>query len=641
MFIQCGLVFAIHQNKLSISSLCITPTLLLCNIFRPSSAISNHHPLYSIKPLPSTNDLSTNADKLSYLCAWNSIQHSSKVMMNFNPGGKAVCIDSGASSCISNDKNDFIHLEPSANTVLKGISSGLQIEGTGTPRWKITNDMGNEVTLHVHNSLYVQAAPMCLLSPQAVIQQTQKPSDGFQISANKGVFIFAGHQKTVYYNSSTNLLIFFTSTDLQTSSISSDVSSNVAAFLSSVSTPDNLSAIQQKLLHKHQQMGHLNMNRLQDLARQGFLGLSNKALANCDPPLCKACLHGKQHKRPTPIANQHPIDASDLLPGDCVSIDQLESTHAGRIPVYRGSPSSSSYHAGSLFTDHARRFLYFVPHCSTGAEEAVLAKRNFEHLASTHHQSIKRYHADNGVFTTKLFRDACNSQHQQLTLCGVDAHHQNGIAERFIQTITERACTMLIHAMLCWPDTEDLWPFAVQLAVNLHNMTPTSTGLSPLEIFTGAKQPFDSSSCHTFGCPIYVLEPTLRQNHKIPRWKPRSRVGIYLGFSPNHASSIPLVLSTTTGLVSPQYHVVFDDNFTTTTSFKENQVPTNWTELFTSTATCYVDDDFSKTNIYDNSFFETSSSQRESIQPSSASLPQSQRESSISSPVTSSVHFSH
>jgi hypothetical protein len=172
-------------------------------------------------------------------------------------------------------------------------------------------------------------------------------------------------------------------------------------------------------------------------------------------------------------------------------------------------------------------------------------------------------------------------------------------------------------------------------------MSPTSTGLSPLEVFTGAKQSFDSSSCHTFGCPIYVLEPTLHQNHKLPRWKPCSRVRIYLGFSPNHASSVPLVLSTTTGLVSPQYHVVFDDNFTTTTSFKENQIPTNWTDLFNSTATCYVDNDFSNTNIYDHSFFETSSSQRESIQPSSASLPQSQRESSISSPVTSSVHFSH
>ena len=91
-----------------------------------------------------------------------------------------------------------------------------------------------------------------------------------------------------------------------------------------------------------------------------------------------------------------------------------------------------------LFYDHASRFLHFTPHHSTGAEEAIVAKRHFEHLASTHNRTIKRYHADNGVFTTKLFRDACQAQNQNLTFCGVDAHHQNGIAERFIRTITEK-----------------------------------------------------------------------------------------------------------------------------------------------------------------------------------------------------------
>jgi hypothetical protein len=138
-----------------------------------------------------------------------------------------------------------------------------------------------------------------------------------------------------------------------------------------------------------------------------------------------------------------------------------------------------------LFYDHASRFLHFTPHHSTGAEEAIVAKRHFEHLASTHNRTIKRYHADNGVFTTKLFRDACQAQNQNLTFCGVDAHHQNGITERFIRTITERARTMLIHAMLRLPDiiTEDLWPFAVQMAVDLHNMTPTTTGLSPQEMW--------------------------------------------------------------------------------------------------------------------------------------------------------------
>jgi hypothetical protein len=45
---------------------------------------------------------------------------------------------------------------------------------------------------------------------------------------------------------------------------------------------------------------------------------------------------------------------------------------------------------------------------------------------------------------------------------------------------------------------------------------------------------------------------------------------VYLGFSPEHASSVPLVLSTTTGLVSPQFHVIYDDYFTTTNCLQTN-----------------------------------------------------------------------
>ena len=48
-----------------------------------------------------------------------------------------------------------------------------------------------------------------------------------------------------------------------------------------------------------------------------------------------------------------------------------------------------------------------------------------------------------------------------------------------------------------------------------------------------------------------------------PKWGECSRIGIFLCHSPHHASSVPLVLSTQTGLVSPQFHCVFDDDFDT------------------------------------------------------------------------------
>jgi hypothetical protein len=68
------------------------------------------------------------------------------------------------------------------------------------------------------------------------------------------------------------------------------------------------------------------------------------------------------------------------------------------------------------------------------------------------------------------------------------------------------------------------------------------------------------------------LEDHLATGKAIPKWMPRARLGIYLGFSTNHARNVALVLNPTTGLVSPQYHVRFDDLFETTRNPRNNAV---------------------------------------------------------------------
>ena len=64
-----------------------------------------------------------------------------------------------------------------------------------------------------------------------------------------------------------------------------------------------------------------------------------------------------------------------------------------------------------------------------------------------------------------------------------------------------------------------------------------------------------------------------------PKWEPRSRIGVYLGHSPFHAGSVALVFNPTTGRVSPQYHVVFDDDFTTVPYMERGELPPNWADL--------------------------------------------------------------
>ena len=56
--------------------------------------------------------------------------------------------------------------------------------------------------------------------------------------------------------------------------------------------------------------------------------------------------------------------------------------------------------------------------------------------------------------------------------------------------------------------------------------------------------------------------------------------GIFLGFSPHHSSDIPLVLNLTTGHISPQYHVVFDDGFDTVLLHSTaDDPPTVWQDI--------------------------------------------------------------
>ena len=77
-----------------------------------------------------------------------------------------------------------------------------------------------------------------------------------------------------------------------------------------------------------------------------------------------------------------------------------------------------------------------------------------------------------------------------------------------------------------------------------------------------------------------MFDPTLQQGSKFPKWQPRSRCGIFVGFSPVHSSDVPLILNTQTGHISPQFHVVFDDNFSTVNSLtSDDEPPPFWNDF--------------------------------------------------------------
>ena len=86
---------------------------------------------------------------------------------------------------------------------------------------------------------------------------------------------------------------------------------------------------------------------------------------------------------------------------------------------------------------------------------------------------------------------------------------------------------------------------------------------SPISLFSNTTIEPNNKHFHPFRCPVYVLQAPLQTGAPFPKWNKRSRVGIFLCHSPHHAASVPLILSTQTGLVSPLFHCVFDDRFET------------------------------------------------------------------------------
>jgi hypothetical protein len=127
---------------------------------------------------------------------------------------------------------------------------------------------------------------------------------------------------------------------------------------------------------------------------------------------------------------------------------------------------------------------------------------------------------------------------------------------------------MLNHAISKWDKTTtaELWPFAIQQAATIYN-TPKRRShdydTSPWEQFTGERSKLDQSDMHPLFCPVYVLDRRMQEGTSPPRWTKRTTQKVYVGHLHHYSRSVPMVRDPKTKLVSPQFHVMFDDNFDT------------------------------------------------------------------------------
>ena len=370
----------------------------------------------------------------------------------------------------------------------------------------------------------------------------------------------------------------------------------------------NLTDAQRELLAWHFRWGHISMVTIQRIIRpkthllrseedqqehlrNPIIVRSNFAAHNCPQPMCAACNLSKATK--TKISTKSMSNSTNGA--NIVSMDHYQVAYLGRTLRSRKRTTVG----GTIFVDHGSGRMLVHNQASLDAQSTLVGKQKLDREAQELGFKIKSFVSDNGVFRADEFLLNLNSHQQSIHFSGTGAKHQNGVAENAVRTVSTLAQTMPIHASLRWPAAHDLalWPFYFKHAAYIYNRIPGHDGLSPNEKWFKVVDTHDHlKQLHPWGCPGYVLEARLQDGHKIPKFAPRSRQGVFVGYSDQHVSSVALMLNRSTGHISPQFHVAFDDFFTTVRGVDMDSYPdlqaVDWDRFIQLNGTeLYVDED--------------------------------------------------
>lgn len=529
-----------------------------------------------------------------------------------------VVMDTGCSFAITPFEDDFHQLTKNSLGKVKTAGGLTSIEGNGIVRYRLISDNGETNEIEVP-AKWVPTATQRLISPQDYSAYHKFDRYEESYAGSSGMFRLildkeGKHRFTCPIDPRTNLPLALCKAvpkDEPECRNCTDCDDCKGFGLLSVldETNQNLTAAQKELQLWHWRLGHIGYKHVQALMRDGLgkydrptcLVTKNSNTAKCQPPKCAACELARAKRRGADVATStrkpervDVLKEGHLQPGDATSVDHYESSVRGRLSTSRGRESVfQKYVGGTIFCDHASNFIQARHQVSLRASDTIRSKQLYEREAAVYGVQVKSYHTDNGVFKSNEFGKNLEEKQQTIRFSGSGAHHQNGVAERSIRTVTEKARAMMQHMYMHWPAEfdQELWPFALDYACWLHNHTPDrETGKSPIEIFSGGHIGCTHiQRARVFGSPAYVLHPKLADGKKIPKWDPRSRQGQFLGFSLDHSSTIGVIRNLRTGSTTPQFHVVYDELFTTVDNSVDHE--DRWIELFTNERECYLDED--------------------------------------------------
>ena len=235
----------------------------------------------------------------------------------------------------------------------------------------------------------------------------------------------------------------------------------------------------------HRRFSHLHYSAIKTMQQQKpVTGLEITSSATPDP-ICEPCLAGNQRR----VVNKSSTRQDQPLM-------LIHADLHGPMPTQ----SPEGYRYWCIFVDDATRYwcLYLLKQKSETLDAFKAFKAHME-LVSGH--KVKILHDDKGgEFMSSAFEEFCTQTGIQRRHTMRNEPHSNGVAERAIGVISNRA-TSLLHESKLPPS---FWSRAVATVVHTHNRLPTSSlpNSTPHFALFGSKP--DVSRFRVFGSLAYV-----------------------------------------------------------------------------------------------------------------------------------------
>ena len=198
-----------------------------------------------------------------------------------------------------------------------------------------------------------------------------------------------------------------------------------------------------------------------------------------------ACQFGQAHRCPWKTKGKKSGSIrrpEQTKTGDGVSVDQIVLAQPGLIPPMSGFLTNQRLWFATTFVNHVSDYVYVHLMRDLSLTKTFLEKSSMEKVIAQAGRTVKHYHSNNGRFADNGFIDAVNGKYQNITFCGVGAHHQNGIIENKNKILTTGGRTLMLHGRRRWPNMIDemFWPFETKaVAERLNSLQVDLAGQTP------------------------------------------------------------------------------------------------------------------------------------------------------------------